>query len=94
MGKNADNQILALKNSLLIQSVFELRRVINQIIEEYGTIDQINCELSVDVKVNRMQRFMHKLDQKRIMENNKRYILLLKKNSIDLTPMNILKYEL
>lgn len=94
VGKNADNQILALKNSLLIQSVFELRKVINQIIEEYGTIDQINCELSVDVKVNRMQRFMHKLDQKRIMENNKRYILRLKKNSIDLTPMNILKYEL
>lgn len=92
--KNADNQILALKNSLLIQSIFELRRVVNQLIVEHGAVDQISCELSVDVKVNRMQRFMHKLDQKRIAENNKRYILHLKKESIDLTPMNILKYEL
>ncbi|MEN8764595.1 MAG: type II CRISPR RNA-guided endonuclease Cas9 [Polaribacter sp.] len=92
--KAADNQILALKNSILIQSVFETRKVVNQIIEDYGPIEQINCELSVDVKVNRMQRFMHKLDQKRIMANNKRYVLHLKKESIDLTPMNILKYEL
>ncbi len=92
--KNGDRQILALKNSLLIQSVFELRKVVNQIIKDYGTIDQINCELSVDVKVNRMQRFMHKLDQKRISTNNKRYVLHLKKEFIDLTPMNILKYEL
>ena len=41
-----------------------------------------------------MQRFLHKIDQRRIHENAKIFIEELKKMEVDLVPMHVLKYEL
>ena len=89
-----DQQINRLKNATLIQSCFELRKLINALIEKYGAFQAISCELSVDLKVNRMQRFIFRLDRKRIVENNKRYIEKLKLLGVDLIPMHVLRYSL
>lgn len=94
ISKEADKEILNLDNNILIQSVFEFRKVLNALLETHGPISSINCELSVDLKVNRMQRFIYKIDQKRIKENRERYLFILKDLGVNLTPMNILKYEL
>ena len=89
-----NNQIYQLKNSTLIQSAFELRKVTNALIDKYGPFDEIACELSVDLKVNRMQRYVFRLDRKRILDNSKRYIEKLKPLGVDLIPMHVLKYSL
>lgn len=92
--REVNNQIQQLKNSTLIQSAFELRKVINALIDKYGTFDEVACELSVDLKVNRMQRYIFRLDRRRITENNRRYIEKLKPLGVDLIPMHVLKYSL
>ena len=92
--KEINGQIYQLKNSTLIQSAFELRKVINALIDKYGSFDEIACELSVDLKVNRMQRYVFRLDRKRILDNNKRYVEELKPMGVDLIPMHVLKYSL
>ena len=92
--KEINNQILQLKNATLVQSIFELRKVLNSIIEHYGPIKKIACELSADLKVNRMQRYLYKIDKKRGKQNSERYINVLKQLEVDLIPMHILKYEL
>ena len=78
----------------MIQSAFELRKVTNALIDKYGPFDEIACELSVDLKVNRMQRYVFRLDRKRILDNSKRYIEKLKPLGVDLIPMHVLKYSL
>ncbi len=94
VNQKIDAQILKLKNSTLIQSTFELRKVINALIKKYGAFDEIACELSADLKVNRMQRFVFRIDKKRITENYKRYLEKLKPLGVDLIPMHVLKYSL
>ena len=94
VSQEINDQIQQLKNSTLIQSAYELRKVINALIDKYGTFDEVACELSVDLKVNRMQRYVFRLDRKRISENNKRYIEKLKPLGVDLIPMHVLKYSL
>ena len=92
--KEVDQQIYQLTNATLVQSIFELRKLLNAIIEQHGPIDAIACELSADLKVNRMQRYIYRIDQKRIVENNKIFLEEIKRLEVDLTPMNLLKYEL
>lgn len=94
VGNHHDRKIDQLKNALLIQSSYALRKVVNSILAEHGPVKAIACELSVNLKINRMQRFTYKVDQKRIHLNNQRYIEQLKPLGIDLIPINILKYSL
>lgn len=90
----SNKQIFELKNTILIKSTFELRKLINKIIDIYGPLDEISCELSVDVKVSRTQRFLHRLDQKRTQNNRDRFIQILGKHKENIIPANLLKYEL
>lgn len=94
LGKSADHEIINIKHALLSKSVFVLRKIVNQIIEDYGPISQIRCELSVDLKINRMQRFIYRMDQRRIAQNNKRYVEQLRTQGVDVLPTNLLKLEL
>ena len=77
-----------------MQSVFELRKVLNALIHHYGPIDVIACELSADLKVNRMQRYLYRVDQRRVAANNALFLEELKQLEVDLIPMNLLKYRL
>lgn len=55
--KETDKEINNLKNPLLINAVFQLRKIINDLIDTYGFIDEIKAELSADLKVNKYQRY-------------------------------------
>ena len=94
INKVVDRQISQLKNATLVQSLFELRKVLNSLIKHYGSIDSIACELSADLKVNRIQRYLFRIDQRRIIQNNKSFLGELKRLGVNLIPMNFLKYEL
>ena len=94
VGKNNDRKIDQIKNALLVQSIFELRKVVNGLIKDYGPLEHICCELSVDLKINRMQRYLFKVDQKRVKKNEERYMQILMDRGLDLIPKNFLKYYL
>lgn len=94
LGKEADYNIRQLKNAILTKSVFAMRRVVNQIIKEHGAIDHIACELSVNLKINRIQRFIFQYDQKRIKQNRLRHIEHLKILGENILPLSLLKYDL
>ncbi|MDA9768859.1 hypothetical protein N9C61_02410, partial [Flavobacteriaceae bacterium] len=79
---------------LLINVVFQLRKIINDLIDTYGFIDEIKAELSADLKVNKYQRYLYRLDQKRQLRLRSKYMALLGERKENLTPMNLTKYEL
>ena len=92
--KRGDEEIKQLKNPLLIHSAFKMRKVINAVIKEYGGVSEIACELSVHLKTNRMQRFMHKIGKKKKQTNYQFYQARLSDLGENVLPKNLLKYDL
>lgn len=90
----ADKQIRNFKNPHLVNATFQLRKILNELIQEYGPIDEIQAELSANIKLNKFQRYLYKLDQKRREGLRKNYIELLGELAENITPMNLTKYEL
>ena len=50
---------------LLIAALFQTRKILNGLIKTYGDINEIQADLSADLKVNKFQRYLYRLDQKR-----------------------------
>ncbi|MBL6870364.1 MAG: hypothetical protein ISQ98_01430 [Flavobacteriaceae bacterium] len=94
LDKNTDREIYNLKNPLLITAVFQLRKVLNELIDTYGQIDEIQAELSADVKLNKYQRYLFRLDQRRRASLRSRYIELLGERAENIIPLNLTKFEL
>ena len=92
--KNADKEIRSVKNTHLINATFQLRKILNELIEEYGSINEIRGELSANIKFNKFQRHLNKLDQNRRNKLREKYISLLGEQAENITPMNLTKYEL
>ena len=94
LGAHEDKEINDFKNPLLINSLFQTRKLINSIVEKHGSIDEIKVELNTNLKINKFQRYMYRLDQNRLAANRRRIIQKIGALSENLTPMNILKLEL
>lgn len=92
--KIADKQIRSFKNPHLVNATFQLRKILNALIEEYDPINEIQAELSANIKLNKFQKYLYKLDQKRREGLRKNYIELLGERAENITPMNLTKYEL
>ena len=92
--KQSDKEIRNLKSPHLVNATFQLRKILNELIAVYGPIAEIKAELSANVKLNKFQRYLYKLDQKRRDGLRARYIELLGKRAENITPMNLTKYEL
>jgi CRISPR-associated endonuclease Csn1 len=92
--KYTDKESYNLKNPLLISAVFQLRKVLNELIETYGQIDEIRAELSADVKLNKYQRYLFRLDQRRRRNLRSKYITLLGERAENIIPLNLTKFEL
>ena len=92
--KKTDKEITNLKSPLLVNAVFQLRKILNDLIDAYGPIEEIKAELSADLKVNKFQRYLYRLDQKRQQRLRSKYIALLGERKENITPMNLTKYEL
>lgn len=94
VGKQADKEIRSLKNPHLVNITFQVRKVLNELITAYGPIDEIKAELSANIKLNKYQRYLYKLDQNRRKNLKKNYIELLGNQAENITPLNLTKYEL
>ena len=94
IGKEADKEIQSIKNPVVVTALFELRKLVNEIIEDYGKPEQINVEMARDLKVSKTKRNQIRRDQKRLEKENDRV-----KSELDYlgqrpTPNNVLKYKL
>ena len=93
-GANEEKEVNGFKNPLLINALFQTRKVINGVVDKYGTIDQIKAELNTNLKTNKFQGFVYRLDQNRVSRNQRQFIQKLYSVNENITPLNLLKIEL
>ena len=65
VGKDADKDIQAIRNPIVITALFELRKLVNELIDEHGKIDEIKVEMARDLKISKSQRNKIRKEQKR-----------------------------
>lgn len=94
LGAAADKEIQAIRNPIVITALFELRKLVNELIEEYGKIDEIKVEMARDLKISKSQRNKIRRDQKRLERENDRVKDRLKEYNIKATHDNVLKFKL
>lgn len=94
VNKEADKEISNLRNPIVSTALFELRKLVNTIIDEYGTVDKINVELARDLKISKEKRNRIRLEQKRLERQNEETKKRLREHNQDITHVNILKYNL
>lgn len=92
--KNADKEIQSIKNPIVITALFELRKLVNELIDEHGQIDEIKVEMARDLKISKSQRQSIRRDQKRLERENDRVKDRLQENNIRITHDNLLLYKL
>lgn len=92
-GKVADKEIQSIKNPIVITALFELRKLVNELIKDYGPLDEIKVEMARDLKISKSQRNKIRRDQKRLERENDRVKLEVEKYA-RVTHDNILKFKL
>lgn len=93
LGKEADRKIQAIRNPIVITALFELRKLINALIDKYGSFDEIKVEMARDLKQSKIQRNQVRREQKRLEKENDR-IKSEVENYVRATHESILKYKL
>ncbi len=94
MGKEADKEIQAIRNPIVITALFELRKLVNELINEHGRIDEIKVEMARDLKISKSQRNKIRREQKRLERENDRVKERLREEGQRITHDNILLYKL
>ncbi|MFN3754506.1 type II CRISPR RNA-guided endonuclease Cas9 [Flavobacterium sp.] len=94
VGKDADKELQAIRNPIVITALFELRKLVNELIDEHGKIDEIKVEMARDLKISKMQRNKIRREQKRLERENDRVKDRLKEEGQRITHDNILLYKL
>lgn len=93
VGKEADKQIQAIRNPIVTTALFELRKLINELLDEHKKFDEIKVEMARDLKISKSQRNKIRRDQKRLERENDRIKAEVLKYT-NLSHDNILKYKL
>lgn len=93
VGKEADKKIQAVRNPIVITVLFELRKLVNELIEEYGQLDEIKVEMTRDLKISKTQRKKIRRNQKRLERENERVKSEVEKYAT-VSHDNILKFRL
>lgn len=94
IGKEADKEIQAIRNPIVITALFELRKLVNELIDEHGKIDEIKIEMARDLKNSKSQRYGIRREQKRLERENDRVKERLLEHQKRITHDNILLYKL
>ena len=94
VGKDADKEIQAIRNPIVITALFELRKLVNELIDEHGKIDEIKVEMARDLKISKSQRNKIRKEQKRLERENDRVKARLLEEGQRITHDNILLYKL
>jgi len=93
-GPAADRIIQNLRNPVVSTALFELRKVINALIEKFGKIDEISVELARDLRNPRKRRYEIQLEQRRLERYNEEVKKRLEEHKKANTAENILRYKL
>lgn len=94
IGKEADKEIQAIRNPIVITALFELRKLVNELIKEHGKIDEIKVEMARDLKISKSQRNKIRKEQNRLERENDRIKARLLEEGQRITHDNILLYKL
>lgn len=94
LGKEADREINSIRNPIVIKALFELRKLINALLEEYGPIDQIKIELARDLKISKTQRNKVRNEMRATERYHDEIIGRLREYGYSVNHTNILKYKL
>ena len=93
VGKEADKEIQNIRNPIVTTALFELRKLVNELIDEHGSLDEIKVEMARDLKISKTQRNQIRRDQKRLEKENDRVKEEVLKYT-NLSHDNILKFKL
>ena len=93
LGSEADKEIQQIKNPIVITALFELRKLVNELIEDHGTIGEIKVEMARDLKVSKSERYKTRRNQQRLERENDRVKAEVLKYT-NLSHDNILKFKL
>ncbi len=94
VNKEADKEVQAIRNPIVITALFELRKLVNELIDEHGKIDEIKVEMARDLKISKSQRNKIRREQKRLERENDRVKDRLLEEGQRITHDNILLYKL
>jgi len=89
----ADKEIQKIKNPIVITALFELRKLVNELIDEHAKIDEIKVEMARDLKISKSERYKIRRNQQRLeRENDRVKVEVLKYTNI--SHDTILKFKL
>lgn len=94
LDKDADREIQSIRNPIVITALFELRKLVNELIERFGSFDEIKIELARDLKVSKIKRNQIRREQKRLERENDRIKERIREKGQIISHENILKYKL
>jgi len=91
---NADREIQKIKNPVVITALFEIRKLVNEIIDTYGKPNEIKVELARDLKTSKKNRLETRRQQQTLEKENDRVKDELEKLNQRINHTTILKYKL
>ncbi|PHR70849.1 MAG: type II CRISPR RNA-guided endonuclease Cas9 [Lutibacter sp.] len=90
----ADTEIQSIKNPVVITALFEIRKLVNELIDTYGKSDAIKVELARDLKASKKNRYETRRKQQQLEKQNDRVKDELEKLGQRINHTTILKYKL
>ena len=94
VNSNADKEIQAIRNPIVITALFEIRKLVNELVDEYGKPDEIKVELARNLKASKSGRNEERKRQQKLEKENDRIIVELFKIDKHITHDNMLLYKL
>lgn len=94
VNQEADKQIQNLRNPIVVTALFELRKLVNELIDIHGKPDTIKVEMARDLKQSKTGRNKQRREQKRLEKENDRVKAELDYIGQRPSHINLLKYKL
>ncbi len=91
---NADKEIQSIRNPVVISALFEIRKLVNEIVSEYGKPDEIKVELARNLKASKSGRNEERRRQQKLERENDRVKVELNNLGKHISHDNLLLYKL
>lgn len=91
---NADKEIQSIRNPVVITALFEIRKLVNEIVDVYGKPDEIKVELARNLKASKSGRREERNRQQKLERENDRVKVELNNLGKHISHDNLLLYKL
>jgi CRISPR-associated endonuclease Csn1 len=91
---NADKEIQSIRNPVVITALFEIRKLVNEIVSEYGKPNEIKVELARNLKDSKSGRNEERKRQQKLERENDRVKVELNNLGKHISHDNLLLYKL